>query len=256
MTLDALQAELWELLVGAAPVRDTALLVKGGSLSPDERVNVYAEMYWLRLRDVLRDEFPQVRAVLGDEDFDVLAAKYVKARPSTHFSLNWLGQHLPAFLRAHPVEGAPFLADLAELEFTRSQVFIAPDSPVVGREALALVTPETAATARFTLTPAVQVLNQACDLRALFRAQAAADSWRSVEVSPTPTHLVVFRQGFEVFHDRVSPEEAAALTLARQGATLPALCAAFVAFGDEAPAQAFQAIASWVTEGLVARVDV
>jgi hypothetical protein len=256
MTLATLQAELWELFVGAAPVRDTAHLVKAGALSPDERVNVYAEMYWLRLRDVLRDEFPQVRAVLGEEDFDVLAAKYVKAHPSSHFSLNWLGQHLPAFLRAHPIDGAPFLGDLAELEFTRSQVFIAPNSPVVGRDALARVTAETAATARFTLTSAVTVLTHAYDVRALFRAQADGASWRGVEVPNTPSRLVIFRHNFEVFHDTVSPEEAAALELARGGATLPALCEAFVGFGEEAPARAFQAIASWVTEGLVARVDV
>jgi hypothetical protein len=256
MTLASLQAELWELFVGAAPVRDAARLIKGGALSPDERVNVYAEMYWLRLRDVLRDEFPQVHAVLGEEDFDVLAAKYVKAHPSTHFSLNWLGQHLPAFLRAHPIDGAPFLGDLAALEFTRSQVFLAPESPIVGREALGQVTAETAATARFTLTSAVKVLTHTHDVRALFRAQADGVSWRGIEVPNTPSHLVVFRQGFEVFHDAVSPEEAAALELARGGATLPVLCEAFVAFGEEAPARAFQAIASWVTEGLVARVDV
>jgi uncharacterized protein (UPF0276 family) len=84
----------------------------------------------------------------------------------------------------------------------------------------------------------------------------AGHQWRSVEVPNTPSRLVVFRQGIEVFHDTVSPEEAEALEPARGGATLPALCEAFVGVGEEAPARAFQAIASWVTEGLVARVDV
>lgn len=255
MSLAAQQEQLWQWIVGDAAVRDTALMVKAGALSPDERVNVYAEQYWLRLRDVLRGEFEHVRAVLGDDDFDVLAAKYVKAHPSTHFSLNWLGQHLPAFLRAQPVEGAPFLADLAELEWARSQAFIADDSPVVSAEALAVVTPETAATVRFTLTPSVRVLQHGFDVRPLFRAIADGASWSEVGMPPSPTSLVVFRQGFTVFHDAVSSAEAEALTRAMTGASLPELCDAFAEFGDEAAPRAFQAIGSWVNEGMVSRID-
>ncbi|MBL8940542.1 MAG: putative DNA-binding domain-containing protein [Archangium sp.] len=256
MSLAAQQEQLWQWIVGDAAVRDTALLVKAGALSPDERVNVYAEQYWLRLRDVLRGEFEHVRAVLGDDDFDVLAAKYVKAHPSTHFSLNWLGQHLPSFLRAQPVDGAPFLADLAELEWARSQAFIAEDSPVVSAESLSVVTPETAATVRFTLTPSVRVLQHAFDIRPLFRAIADGASWSEIAMPPSPTALVVFRQGFTVFHDAVSSAEAEALTRAMTGATLPELCEAFAEFGDEAASHAFQAIGSWVNEGMVSSLVV
>lgn len=256
MTLAEQQAQLWEWLAGEAPVRDTAALVKGGALSPDERVNVYAEMYWLRLRDVLREEFSLVRAVLGDDDFDVLAAKYVRAHPSTHPSLNWLGQHLPEFLRAHPVEGVPWLGELAELEWARSQSFLAPDSAVAAPADLARVTPETAEAARFSLTPSVRVLRHGQDVRPLFRAVSDGQPWQAVAVTATPTALVVFRQGFTVFHDAVDEAEARALELAATGASLPSLCEAFADFGDEAAPRAFQAIASWVNEGLVAAVDV
>lgn len=256
MSLAEQQAQLWEWVVGTAPVRDTAVLIKAGALSPDERVNVYAEMYWLRLRDVLRDEFAQVHAVLGDENFDVLAAKYAKAHPSTHFSLNWLGQHLPSFLKAHPVDDAPWLWALAELEWARSQSFIAPDGPVATAESLGLVTPETAESVRFTLTTSVRLLRHDVDVRPLFRAIADGQSWREVPVETAQTALVVFRQGFTVFHDAVSEAEARALELAVNGATLPELCEAFSEFGDEAAPRAFQAIASWVNEGMVARVEV
>lgn len=254
MSLREQQHRFWEWIVGDAEVRDTAPLITAGALSPDERVNVYAEMYWLRLRDVLREEFPQVRAVLGEEDFDILAAKYVRAHPSRHPSLNWLGQALPTFLRNHPVAEVPWLADLAELEWARSQAFISLDSPVAEPSVLTSLTPETAMQAVFTLTPSVRVLRLAHDVRALFRALRDGEAWREVPIEAGDVTLVVFRQQFTVFHDAVSSEEARALELAMTGATLPALCEAFVAFGDEAPARAFQAIGSWVTEGLVASV--
>lgn len=254
MNLEALQHRLWDVLVGAAPVSDAAGLVRGGALSAEERLEVYAEMYWLRLRDVLRSEFPLVRAVLGEDDFDVLAAKYVRATPSTHFSLDWLGQALAQFLRERPVDGAPFLADLADLEFARNQAFIAPDAPVATQDDLRRLTPDTAMTARFVLTPSVRVLQHAHDVRALFRALVDGAAWTSVEVPARATRLVVFRAGFAVFHDEVGAEEAAALELARAGASLPELCAAFS--GEEAAQRAFQAIGSWVTEGVVSRIRI
>lgn len=250
--LSASQARMWDAVVRDAPVAGAAPLVRGGALTPEARVSIYAEQYWLRLRDVLRSEFEHVRAVLGDDDFDVLAARYVGAHPSTHYSLNWLGQHLEAFLRSRPVDGAPFLADLAALEFARSQAFIAADTPIAEAAELLRITPETAERARFTLARSVRVLRLAHDVRPLFRALAEGRAWSSVDVAMAPTCLVVFRQGFTVFHDGVSTEEAHALELAARGASLAELCGAFSERGAEA---AFTAIASWVNEGLVATID-
>jgi len=257
VTLAQLQAQMFEWVAGTSPVRETALLVKPGTLSPDERVTVYAEMYWLRLRDVLRDEFELVRAVMGDEAMDVLIAKYVKAHPSTHFSLGRLGEHLPAFLKQHPIENAPWVADLAALEWARAQSFVAPDSPVAEPSALASIGPENAETVRLTLTPSVHVVHLDFDVRALFRALVDGAATGDVAVPREHTSVVVFRKGFEVFHDGVSRAEASALELAKSGATLPALCEASVDDSHEdAAKRAFTAIASWVSEGMVAVVEV
>jgi hypothetical protein len=254
MSLAPLQHTMWQALTGDADLSQMDGLVRGGALSAHERISVYAEMYWLRLRDVLREEFRLLRAVLGDEDFDILAAKYVRAFPSSHPSLNWLGQHLEQFLRSTPIEGAPFLSDLAALEFARSQAFIAADSTVVGLDALQRLTPESSATARFTLTPSVRVLRQRFDLRELFRALADGSTCHGVDVPEESTSLVVFRQGFSVFHARVDDEEAFALERAMAGATLPELCSPYADHEDGA-ARAFKAIGSWVAESMVARID-
>lgn len=256
--LASLQGQLWEWFAGTSEVKETAGVIRPfGGLSTDERVTVYAEMYWLRLRDVLRDEFPMVRSVLGEEDFDILCAKYFKQHPSTHHSLNFLGQFLPSFLRECPVDGVPWLTELSELEWARSQSFIAPDVPSVTRAQLAeQVTPDTAEGARFTIHPSVRVLRHRYDVRAVFRALADGGSWQGVAVEERPTTLAVFRQGFTVFHQRVEEEEGAALENAiGVRAPLPELCEAFAAFGDEAAGRAFQAIGRWVDEGFVTRIE-
>src|SRR5262245_52698034 len=60
-------------------------------LTSAERVGVYAEMYFLRLVEVLVDEFPGLVALLGREEAERLFRDYVCAHPSRHFSLNRLG---------------------------------------------------------------------------------------------------------------------------------------------------------------------
>jgi hypothetical protein len=195
--------------------------------------------------------------VLGDEDFDILCAKYFKQYPSTHPSLNFLGQFLPSFLNEFPVDGVPWLMELSELEWARSQSFIAPDEPTITREDLARqVTPETAERTRFTIHPSVHALRHRYDVRAMFRALSDGGSWRGVPVEHRPTTLTVFRQGFTVFHQRVEEEEGAALEAAiGVRAPLPELCEAFATFGDEAAGRAFQAIGRWVDEGFVTRIE-
>ncbi len=256
--LAALQQQLWDWFAGSAEVKHTSGHVRSfGALSADERVAVYSEMYWLRLRDVLRDEFPMVRAVLGDDDFDVLVAKYLKAYPSMAPSLGQLGQFLASFLNEFPVEGVPWLMELAELEYVRSQSFIAENAPTVTREELArAVTAETAERARFTIHPSVHLLQHRYDVRPLFRALDDRRDWRAVTVENTPICLAVFRQGFAVYHQRVPDEEGAALEAAiAVRAPLPELCECFASAGDAAATKAFEAIAHWVDEGFVSRIE-
>jgi len=110
---------------------DPALLelVEGrGRLGSTDRLGVYTEMYWARLLDVLRDDFPRVAAVLGADRFTALAAAYLERHPSTDPSVRWVGANFADFLAEWgPVDDLPFLADLARLEWTRLAVFDAAD---------------------------------------------------------------------------------------------------------------------------------
>jgi hypothetical protein len=89
------------------------------------RISVYSDAYYLRLRDVLREDFPKVTALLGDR-FDEVVRGYLETFPSEQPSVRHLGRALAEFLQSR--EDIPkCLADLAELEWTRVEVFDAPD---------------------------------------------------------------------------------------------------------------------------------
>ena len=59
--------------------RSRTLLAPSSQQSAEERLAVYAHAYWARLLECLREEFPIVRAAVGDEAFDAFAVGYLQA---------------------------------------------------------------------------------------------------------------------------------------------------------------------------------
>ncbi len=115
---------------------DLSFLIRGdGRMGPAERLDVYANMYFYRLRDCLADDFTKVAAVVGGAAFHNLVTDYLLAHPSRHWSLRYLGEAMPGFLDTHPLSAErPWLGDLARLEWARIDVFDAADAPALTRE--------------------------------------------------------------------------------------------------------------------------
>jgi hypothetical protein len=254
MTLAETQALFHEVLTCTEPVppeRIDACFAGTPGLPAVERVAIYANMYPWRLVEALRETFPSLVRFLGDENFAVLAEDYLHRHPSQHHDVGQVGRSLAAFLREHPDPERPDLADLAELEWARQQVFFAPRAEPVGAEALAGLDAEAFSRTGLALSPALQVL---------VLAHAATPLWRQLEdgeppepPSPGPGVVAVWRSGLEVFHAQLPLDEAAALEAARSGESLATICAAFGDREDPATA-AHAALSSWLNEGWIVSV--
>ncbi len=88
-------------------------------LSSFERIEIYNKQYWFRLLDSLYEDFPGLRALLGDTKFHQLSIAYIDKHPSTSFTLRDLGQHMEKFLARNPKWAKPhgkFARDLVRLE--------------------------------------------------------------------------------------------------------------------------------------------
>src|SRR5579863_8504232 len=68
-------------------------------LTSHERLQIYARSYWYRILDSLYEDFPGVRAIIGDEAFHKISRAYLAAHPSQSFTLRNLGEALEAWLR-------------------------------------------------------------------------------------------------------------------------------------------------------------
>lgn len=255
MTLAETQRLFHALATGdpGVPREAAARILHGSSeLSPSERMGIYADMYLWRLVDVLREDYPKVAALLGDDRFFALAEAYARAHPSDHADLGRFGRHLPAFLARHPAADRPDLADLAALEWARTEVFLEAPSEPLARDALAGLGPREFLVARLGLAPA---------LRLLVLEHDAVSVWRRLEEGepagdplPSVTAAVVWRAGFDVFHVRIELDEALALESARAGEPLERVCAAFGRREDPGRA-AFEALSSWLREGWITRAS-
>ena len=195
-------------------------------------MEIYARMYLHRLVDAVAEDVPLTARMLGHEAMVDRVRAYLLAHPSRSPDIAQVGRSFGPWLRQ--TEGLrPDLPDLAILERARSEVRTALDAPVAGAEALQALPPEPLPAARFVFVPGLRLVRLQHDVRALWDALDAETE--PPDPVPGPVAFAVWRQEFKVFHTRLSPGEARALSVARDGGTLEDVCGAFA--GEAEPAQ-------------------
>ncbi len=264
-TLEQTQHLFWKLITapegaaaglgGLSPAERTLgeSLVRGDArLSAVERLDVYADMYFYRIRDCLKEDFTAVRAVIGDDAFHNLITDYLIAHPPTHFSLRYAGQQLPAFVRGHALAARwPYLPDLAALEWAILDAFDAPDAEPLDAAALASVPQERWPELRLQLTPSLRLLRLDWPVHEVWK-QAQGDE-QPEEPQPAPTALRVWRQDLRVFHRPMDATEDAALRAVNDGAPFADVCERIVACESEAHGadRALALLGEWLADGLL-----
>ena len=95
-------------------------------MSAVARLEIYARQYWYRLLDCLYDDYPGLRALLGQRKFHALSRAYLAKFPSASFTLRNLGSRLEQFLREEPQWAGlrqAMAIDLARFEWAQTLAF-------------------------------------------------------------------------------------------------------------------------------------
>jgi hypothetical protein len=95
-------------------------------LTSFERLEIYNRQYWFRLLSAMVEDFPGLRAVLGDKRFEAMSKAYLVECPSRSFTLRNLGAQLEGWLRKHPKWAGPkqtLAIDIARLEWADIEAF-------------------------------------------------------------------------------------------------------------------------------------
>jgi hypothetical protein len=239
--------------LGRGPGDLETLVRSSGQLSSVERVDVYANMYFFRILEVLADEYAKIVTLMGADAFHNLVTDYLLACRPAHPSLREVGARLPAYLATHPLaEGRPWLAELARLERTRLELFDGPDAETLTLDAVRAMPPEALP----------ELALRAIPCHALLRTEfAIAPLWRALEDGRKPNDpprsvetILIWRQDLTVFHRVLDPDEIVCLPLLRDGATFATICEHLLQDpGAEAAAQrAFELLSRWLNDGVLA----
>ena len=127
---------------GGFSLRRTAaeIIKPNDRLTSFERLEIYNRQYWFRILSGFAEDFPGLRAVLGERRFDAVAKAYLTDCPSRSFTLRNLGSHLESWLRRNPRWAGPrqqLALDMVRLEWADIEAFDGKAEPALNPEYLA-----------------------------------------------------------------------------------------------------------------------
>jgi len=230
--------------------RDGQLMKKmaAGFIKPNdrltsfERLEIYNRQYWFRLQDCFYDDYPGLRAVLGDRRFARLAQAYLTRHPSASFSLRNLGRPLLEFLEAEPQWVAPhrqLALDMARLEWAQIEAFDNEAKPPLTKDSLLEIDP---ARTRLQLQPHLTLLELSHPVDEFLVQVKRADRLRDEASNAMEAHparlrrrlrrrlkaatvfLAVHRHQDTVYYKRLEPGAFTVLSAFHAKATLAQAC--------------------------------
>jgi hypothetical protein len=223
---------------------------------PQNRLEVYANAYFYRILDCLKEDYAALAAVLGEDFFHDTVVAYLLACPPRHPSIRYVGDRMAQFLaedeRLAPVrERFPFAADLARLEWALQDAFDAPDALAMAIEDVARLAPEDWAGLLLRPDASVRLLELAwpvATLRKAFERDETVPEATSVKADPET--VLVFRRSESVSYRLVDADEADALRAVLHGTQFGHVCeiAALHVGEDEAPGTAARWLARWLAD--------
>ena len=207
-------------------------------LSAFERLEIYNRQYWFRLLSSMMEDFPGLRAVLGDRKFEAMSKAYLVDCPSQSFTLRNLGARLETWLRKHPKWAASkqqLAVDITRLEWADIQAFDGKAEPPLRAEELGA---EAGANLNLKLQPYISLLDLKYPVDDLllevrkededtdFASNAFQEKHKRKRVqvvaklNPAEIFLAVHRVDDEVYFRRIEREEFVILKALRDGKPL------------------------------------
>ena len=215
-------------------------------LTSFERLEIYNRQYWFRIRDCFYEDYPGLRAILGDRKFERLTDAYLAQYPSQSYTLRNLGSRLVKFMEAEPRWTKPktkLALDMARLEWAHIEAFDNEARPSLKTGDLAGVD---AGKIRLKLQPHLTLLkleNEVDDFLIELKKKSGLRSEASNAMEQNQhrkktrvkhglkrrvNFLAIHRFEDSVYYKRLEPGQFLLLSALHRGATLERACAQLV----------------------------
>jgi hypothetical protein len=216
----------------AAALLDPQRPVPAGCVGPDgkpddKRFAVYRNNVMSSLTEALRESFPAVYRLVGEEYFRALAPIYIAQQPPASPVLLDYGATFPDFLaRFEPLASLPYLSDVARIENAWLEAYHAEDATALAPRALAPVSREHAANLCFTAHPSLRVVRSPYPALTIWRMSVAEGIAQPVDLTAGGEDALILRAQAEVEVRAIPQGAAELLTALAAGSTLGEAAAA------------------------------
>lgn len=130
-----------------------------GLIKPHNNLLVYRNNISTTLIRALRDSYPMVEKLVGEDSFQAAALDYIFQYPSRSSNLQEYGEYFSHFLAEYPpAADLIYLPEVAEFEWTCRVLYFAPESPPFNTELLQDIPQEQFGDLHFILNPASRVI--------------------------------------------------------------------------------------------------
>ncbi len=210
-------------------------------ISREQRLDIYAEAYFARIVEVLENDYPRTKEVLGESEFTRLVSNYLKAHPSKYYNISDLGSDLHTFIREScDTTGYEYLPAIAKLEHALVESFFADDLPALEPSRLQEIKPDEWPSKTFTLDPSVRLLELDHEIETPFARE--------------DQYLVVYRHFGSVYFETLTRPEFRVLSWMQDGLTLEEWCEKLSEWVEELP-PIMQWLQKWITQGMIRKIN-
>lgn len=201
--------------------------VRAAHGSLEGRIGIYRNTVQQSLIDILATAFPVVQRIVGPQFFKALAREFVIHHPPDVPQLSKYGGALATFIEGHPrVEQIPYLADVARLEWARSESYFARDSAPFNPVELSTIPPDQLPNLRFQLHPATRLVLSNYPIHRIWMVnQANVLDVPEVDMSVCE-HVIITRPHLEVTVRQLSAGDGAFMSAIAAGQSLGEAAAA------------------------------
>jgi len=220
--------------------------------SAQQRLDIYAAGYRLRLKEALETDYERLHAYLGDDLFDQLMNAYIDRYPSHSTSLRHFGQHMQELLGTlAPFCNVPVLQEIGRIEQAFNHSFDAADSDPLHADILSSVSAAQWPSLRLGFHDSLTLLAVEYNSFPIWRALSQGE--QPPEVVCDPGLWVVWRHDLISRYRALEDDEAGALETARSGGTFATVCEGLLDDHppDEVPLRAVTLLRSWIADQMV-----
>jgi hypothetical protein len=210
----------------SAAILNPNLPVPEGLVGPDDcpslkRFSVYRNNVVLGLVNALKDAYPAVQKIVGEEFFAAMARSFVAiAPPQTPMMFDY-GASFPAFVESFPpATHLSYLADVARIERAWVESYHAADTAGLEVSTLRSVAPENFGALRFTLSPALRIVRSNFRSLSIWRMNCEQGEVTPIDYSACGEDALVMRPEAVVEVRLMPPGSAAFLQALDQGKTV------------------------------------